>query len=289
MNNTFNFNRFGKLLAMDGKKYLRNFGITLAILCSLNVGTWLLTAVFGFTMPTFVRWMVIYVAVMLATILVPAKAFGDINLPREGVRYAMLPVSNWEKYLSYVLYCILTPVAVVLVSWGIDSLLTLIPVGGFQSFIKSMGVWGLTMDFVAQMSDPSVAFNPSDLGDDFVGFYDMMSKLDSQMVWSYIVGILFSIGLFMMGNLLFKTHKTGKTFGIMMGVSYVLSMIIQSIMLASNFRGFFIPADPNDVNASLSAFSNMTTELMTVSLIVNIVLTVALYIGIFFKLKTQKY
>ena len=287
MNNTFNFNRFGKLLAMDGKKYLRNFGITLAILCSLNVGTWLLTAVFGFTMPTFIRWMVIYVAVMLATILVPAKAFGDINLPREGVRYAMLPVSNLEKYLSYLLYCILTPVAVVFISWGIDSLLTLIPVGGFQNFIKSMGVWGLTMDFITQLSDPSVAFSPSDLGDEFVGFYDMMSKLDSQMVWSYIVGILFSLGLFMMGNLLFKTHKTGKTFGIMIGVSYVISMIMQTIMLTSNFRGFFIPADPNNVN--LSAIGNMTTEFMTISLVLNIVLTLALYVGIFFKLKTQKY
>ena len=288
MNNTFSFNRFGKLLAMDGRKYLRNFGITLAILCSLNIGTWLLTAVFGFTMPTFIRWMVIYVAVMLATILVPAKAFGDINLPREGVRYAMLPVSNWEKYLSYVLYCILTPVAVVLVSWGIDSLLTLIPVGGFQSFIKSMGVWGLTMDFVAQVSDPSGVFNPSDLGDEFVGFCDMMSKFDSQMVWSYIVGILFSIGLFMMGNLLFKTHKTGKTFGIMMGVSYVISMVMQSILFATNFRELLVP-NPNDVNASLLAIGNWTTELMTVSLIVNIVLTIALYVGIFFKLKTQKY
>lgn len=274
---------------MDGRKYLRNFGITLAILCSLNIGTWLLTAVFGITMPTFVRWMVIYVAVMLATILVPAKAFGDINLPREGVRYAMLPVSNWEKYLSYLLYCILTPVAVALISWGIDSLLTLIPVGGFQSFIKSMGVMGVTMDFVAQLADPSGVFNPSDLGDEFVSFYDMMMKLDSQMVWSYIVGILFNMGLFMMGNLLFKTHKTGKTFGIMMGVSYILSMIMQSIMLTSNFRGFLIHADPNDVNGSLSAISNMTSEFMTVSLILNIVLTIVLYVGIFYKLKKQKY
>ena len=180
MNNTFNFNRFGKLLAMDGKKYFRNFGVTLAILCSLNVATWLLTAVFGFTMPTFVRWMVIYVAVFLSCILVPAKAFGDINLPREGVRYAMLPVSNWEKYLSYVLYCVMTPVAVALISYGIDSLLTLLPVGGFRHYIKSLGVMGSTLDFITELgADPSVVFDPSDLTSDYVGLFDMFNKIGS--------------------------------------------------------------------------------------------------------------
>ena len=177
MNNTFNFNRFGKLLAMDGRKYLRNFGITLAILCSLNVGTWLLTAVFGFAMPVFVRWMVIYVAVFLSCILVPAKAFGDINLPRDGVRYAMLPVSNWEKYLSYVLYCIMTPVVVALVSWGLDSLLTLIPAGGFQSFIKSLGMMGAMSDFMSQLADPSGVLDPSDLTEDYYFGLNLMNKL----------------------------------------------------------------------------------------------------------------
>ena len=286
MNNKFNFNRFGKLLAMDGKKYLRNFGITLAILCSLNVGTWLLTAVFGFTMPTFVRWMVIYVAVFLSCILVPAKAFGDINLPREGVRYAMLPASNWEKYLSYMLYCIMTPVVVALLSYGIDSLLTLLPVGGFQSFIKSLGVMGMTMDFMAQVSDPSVVLDPSGLTQDYYDAMNFMERLSSVEVWNYLVGILLAIGFFMMGNLLFKTHKTGKTFGIMMGVSYVVSMLTQTLLFASKgFRGLFI--DP--ANVDFSTISNMTSGLMTFSIIFNALLTIALYVGVFFKLKTQKY
>jgi hypothetical protein len=286
MNNTFNFNRFGKLLAMDGKKYLRNFGVTLAILCSLNVATWLLTAVFGFTMPTFVRWMVIYVAVFLSCILVPAKAFGDMNLPREGVRYAMLPVSNWEKYISYVLYCILTPVAVALISYGIDSLLTLLPVGGFDNYIKSLGMIGAMSDFFAQLADPSGVLDPSDLTQDYYDAINFMERLSSVEVWNYLVAILLAIGFFMMGNLLFKTHKTGKTFGIMMGISYVLNMLIQTIMFASSgFRGLFI--DPTNVD--FSTISNMSSGLMTFSIIFNALLTIALYVGVFFKLKTQKY
>ena len=282
MNNKFDFNRFGKLLAMDGKKYLRNFGITLAILCSLNVGTWLMTAVFGFGMPTFVRWMVIYVAVFLSCILVPAKAFGDINLPREGVRYAMLPVSNWEKYLSYVLYCIMTPVVVALVSWGIDSLLTLIPVGGFQSFIKSLGMVGAMYDFLAQLGDPSVVLDPSGLTEDYMLGLNLMNKVGTIEVWNYLVGFLFMTGFFMMGNLLFKHHKTGISFGIMMGFSYALSTIMQVVMLSPSF--FKLASGVN-----FESIYNMVGSMMWASIIVNAVLTIALYVGIFFKLKTQKY
>ena len=282
MNNKFSFNRFGKLLAMDGKKYLRNFGITLAILCSLNVGTWLMTAVFGFTMPSFLRWMVIYVAVFLSCILVPAKAFGDINLPREGVRYAMLPVSNLEKYLSYVLYCVMTPVVVILVSYGIDSLLTLLPVGGFDSYIKSLGMMGAMSDFFAQLADPSGVLDPSDLTEDYMFGLNLMKKAGTMEVGNYLVGFLFTTGLFMMGNLLFKHHKTGATFGIMMGVSYVTSTIMQVAMFSSNIFNFMS-------DANIESIADMIGSMMWVSIVINVVLTIALYVGIFFKLKTQKY
>ena len=267
---------------MDGKKYFRNFGITLAILCSLNIATWLLTAVFGFTMPTFVRWMVIYVAVFLSCILVPAKAFGDINLPREGVRYAMLPVSNWEKYLSYVLYCIMTPVVVILVSYGIDSLLTLLPVGGFDSYIKSFGMMNTMSDFFKQLADPSVVLDPSDLTEDYMFGLNLMKKVGTMEVGNYLVGFLFTTGLFMMGNLLFKHHKTGATFGIMMGVSYITSTIMQVVMFSSNIFNFMS-------DANIESIADMIGSMMWVSIVINVVLTIALYVGIFFKLKTQKY
>ena len=64
MNNTFNINRFGKVLAFDGRKYIRNFGLTLAILCGLNLVLWILTLIFDFTMPTMPRYMVIYLAML---------------------------------------------------------------------------------------------------------------------------------------------------------------------------------------------------------------------------------
>ena len=77
MNNTFNLSRFGKVLRSDCRKYFRNFGITLAILCGLNLVLWLLTLIFNISMPTIARYAIIYIAELLAIIMVPAKAFGD--------------------------------------------------------------------------------------------------------------------------------------------------------------------------------------------------------------------
>ena len=279
MNNTFNLNRFGKLLAFDGRKYVRNFGITLAILCGLNLVLWLLTLIFGFTMPSLPRYGVIWLAVFLGIILVPAKAFGDINLPREGVSYAILPVSTLEKYLSYVLYCLLTPVVIVIGSWAFDSLLTLLPLGGFDHYIRHVGFLGNMEDFVVEISKMSEAEAAEDVFDarilDFFG---------PAYNYAILLSFIFNAGLFMFGNLLFKTHKTGKTLAATIGISYVVSMIMQIILLA---RGGSLFLNPKNVD--IATIGTLTKSMFLASNILNTVLTVGLYIGLYFKLKNQKY
>ena len=285
MNNTFNINRFGKLLAFDGRKYIRNVGITLAILCGSPIIGWLLTLIFGFTMPTLLRWGGIYLAMLLGIIMVPAKAFGDINLPREGVRYAMLPVSNLEKYLSYVLFCLLTPVVILLGSWAVDSLLTLLPLGGFHQYIKHLGMNGAMQDFITEINSMTDTDVVNDLGDDFPKVFNMFGSAYSI---GMIISLVFNIGLFMLGNLLFKTHKTGKTLACVIGVSYVLSMLMQVFLLS---KGIFpwVNGDTFGISADLDTITHFVNESMSFSNILHAILTIGLYIGIYFKLKTQKY
>ncbi len=279
MNNTFDFNRFGKLLAFDGRKYLRNFGLTLAILCGLNLVLWLLTLIFGFTMPTLPRWMVIYLAIMLGVIMVPAKAFGDINLSREGVRFAMLPVSNLEKYLSYVLFCLLTPVIIIFGSWAVDSLLTLLPFGGFTHYIKNFSIGGIMENFLLEIGEMAGEDLTSDENVDM-----FLNMFGPGYTINMIVGLFFSTGLFMFGNLLFKTHKTGKTLACMIGVSYLLSMVMQIVLIASG-QSFFT----NPENIDVSMISDFTNRSLMINNIMHIMLVIGLYIGLFFKLKNQKY
>ena len=281
MNNTFNINRFGKLLAFDGKKYLRNFGLTLAILCGLNIVMWLLTLIFGFTMPTLPRFIVIYIAFFLGTILVPAKAFGDINLPREGVGYAILPVSTLEKYLSYVCFCLMTPIAIILGSWAIDSLLTLLPFGGFSHYIKHFGFMQIMQDFLMEIGELSGADFSGESIEQYQSIYSLFGPAYN---YSIIIGMIFNVGLFMLGNLFFKTHKTGKTLAVMIGVSYVTSMIMQVVLIA-NGSSLFVHAENIDFN-SIAEFTNSR---FLFSSIFNTILTIGLYIGLYFKLKTQKY
>ena len=281
MNNTFNFNRFGKLLAYDGRKYIRNFGLTLAILCGLNLVLWLLTLIFGFTMPTLPRYGMIWLALFLGIIMVPAKAFGDINLSRQGVQYAMLPVSNLEKYLSYALYCLLTPVIIALGSWILDALLTLLPLGGFEHYICHFGIIGVTEDFIQEMS---VSINKTDITTKEIFDNSIMSVFGPAYHYAMILSLIFNIGLFMFGNLLFKTHKTGKTLACMIGISYVLSMINSVILFA---KGGLLMFTQNI--SDITSLSQFTNGVFLASNIINTILAVGLFIGIFFKLKTQKY
>lgn len=284
MNKLFDIKRFGKVLTVDFRKYTRNFGITLAILCGLTVVLWLLTVIFGFTMPAFVRWCTIYVAVFLGIILVPAKAFGDINLPREGVRFAMLPASNLEKYLSYLLFCLLTPIVIILASWGIDSLLTILPFGGFNHSIRHFGPLSAIKDFMFDMEE----LTETEMQTDF--FTEFSNAFSSGYLYSTIVGLLFQAGIFMFGNLLFKTHKTGKTLAVMIGVSYVLTMIMQVFLVSENIYPWLEEkAMDMDANKSLQFITELTSASMVISNVLHTIVTIGLYIGMFFKLKTQKY
>lgn len=285
MNNAFNINRFGKVLAFDGRKYIRNFGLTLAILCGLNLVLWILTLIFDFTMPTMPRYMVIYLALFLAIILVPAKTFGDINLSREGVRFAMLPASNLEKYCSYVLFCLLTPVIVVFGSWIVDALLTLLPFGGFDHYIRHFGFSGMMNDFFLEIGELTEV---EMTGEGFDVFQNVMNVFGPAYNYSIIIGSVFSLGLFMFGNLLFKTHKTAKTLAVMIGVSYVISLIMQVFFVSKGIYPWMSEASLG-VSADAGDLIDFARGAMSYSNILNTILTVGLYVGLFFKLKTQKY
>lgn len=279
MNNTFNFDRFCKVVSLDVKRYVNQFGLTFLILCALPIVLWLLTLVFGFTMPRIARFGVAYIAVFLSAILVPAKAFGHINLQREGVSFAMLPASSLEKFLSIAILCILTPVLVMACSYGIDSLLVLLPFGGFDDFISG-GVMQSINDYLISIAA---------YGDDVEETKSIISLFDhiaaNEELYMF-VSALFTVGLFLLGNSLFKTHKTAKTLALMIGMSYVASMVMQVFMLSNGEMAEF-RQNPSDFT-----FDKANILIRTVFLsreIIDALLAVGLFVGTFFKLKNQKY
>lgn len=279
MSNTFDFNRFGKVISLDVKRYVSQFGLTFLILSAMPIVLWLFSLAFGFTMPCVARVAITSITVWLSAILVPAKAFGHINLQREGVSFAMLPASNIEKFLSIAILCILTPIAVMACSYGIDSLLTLLPWGGFDKFVSGGVMQSINVYLI------SIAAYGDDVEEtkSIISLFDHIAANEELYMF---VSALFTVGLFLLGNSLFKTHKTAKTLALMIGMSYVASMVMQVFML-SNGEMAELRQNPSDFT-----FDKANILIRTVFLsreIIDALLAVGLFVGTFFKLKNQKY
>lgn len=192
MNNNFNFKRFGQVLAKDWKNYFRNFGISLIVWSCIPVLFWIATLIFGVNMGADGRIAIIACLVYSVLIFVPSKVYGKANLSRDGVNFATLPATNAEKFFSMLIYCsILTPIIVGLGSWAIDTLLTLLPFGGFHQFVALP-----------------------------------KSYLCLQVITIGSSLLMFS-SFFLFGNMVFKKRKAGKTIAWAMLIVFVIAMLFQ--------------------------------------------------------------
>lgn len=192
MNNTFDFKRFGQVLTKDWKDYFRNFGISLIVWSCIPVLFWVTTLIFDFKMDPDGRIGTIAALVFSVLMFVPSKVYGKANLPREGVSFASLPATNAEKFFSMLIYCsVVTPILVGLGSWAIDTLLALLPFGGFNGL---------------------VALPKSELG---------------MLLVTIACSVLMFSSIFVFGNMIFKRRKAGKTIAWTMLIVFVGTMILQ--------------------------------------------------------------
>ena len=193
MNNKFDFKRFGQVVAQDWKLYFRRFGITLLVWACLPIILWITSLVFEKEIDPLARAGFIFAFIVATVMTVPAHVYGKANLSRDGVSFAMLPATSSEKFLSMVLYCsIVTPIFCGLGAWLVDTLMTLLPFGGFNKY-----VFPFDMDY---------------LGHNLL-FVAMLFFLESS--------------LFMLGNMIFKKRKTGKTFAWILLIIFVITLIVQ--------------------------------------------------------------
>ena len=192
MNNIFDFKRFGQVLAKDWKNYFRNFGISLIVWSCIPVLFWITSLIFDINIENGTRFGLIGCLVYSVLIFVPSKVYGKANLSRDGVSFATLPATNAEKFFSMLIYCsVLTPIIVGLGSWAIDTLLALLPFGGFKGFIM---------------------FPKSRLG---------------LILITIACSILLFSSIFLFGNMVFKKRKAGKTIAWGMLILFVITMALQ--------------------------------------------------------------
>ena len=199
MSNTFNIKRFNQVLAYDWKRFIRNFGITLLVWISIPVMFWVTSLVFDFEMDPIVRLFIILGLIAITVMSAPSRIYGKVNLPREGVGFAMLPASSMEQFWSMFLYCsLVTPVLTLVGAWLVDCLMTLLPFGGFKEFIPILDAL------------KGVPF----------GTLVAIAVLLVTTAWA-------ESSIFMFGNMLFKRRKGGKTFGWALLIIFVIVLLFQ--------------------------------------------------------------
>ena len=278
MNNTFSFNRFKNLLLNDGKMYIRNFGTSLIVWCCLNSIFWIGNLLFGTTTESPFRFGMLCVWTALAMMFVPSKVYGHANLSREGVGFAMMPTSSLEKFVSMFLYCaIVTPIVVFFGGYLVDTLLSLFPFGGFE---KPIHLYSLN-ELVRLANDSKGVVRAGDMEFAFTDVFP---------VGVIRTGIYFSIlqwaAIFMLGNMLFKKHKAGKTFACYMGISYVFSMLFGFVFLTNErFEQWLESFEDFPAEEVIRLWHNATIW----GMVFVIIITALLLFFTYRKIKTQKY
>lgn len=278
MNNTFNFNRFKNLLLKDGKMYIRNFGTNLIVICSLNAIFWIFNLLFGTSSDPGFRFGMLFTWTALAMMMVPEKVYGKANLSREGVGFAMLPASSLEKFVSMFIYCaIVTPIIVFFGGYLVDALLSLFPFGGFE---KPIHLYTIN-DFVHMMDNSEGVVQSGNMELSFGDVFPI-----GVMRTSLYMGIIQWAAIFMLGNMLFKKHKAGKTFVCYLGIGYVLSTLFGLVFLTSGRMEQWLETLEDFPADEMIRLSHNATIW---GMIIGIIITGVLLYFTYRKIKTQKY
>ena len=278
MNNTFSFNRFKNLLLKDGKMYIRNFGTSLIVWCCLNAIFWIFNLLFGSsTMPP-VRFGMLCIWTALAMMMVPSKVYGNANLSREGVGFAMMPVSSLEKFISMFIYCaIVTPIVVFFGGYLVDAFLSIFPFGGFEKPIRLYSI----NEIIQMFNDTEGVVRAGEMDFPIEQVFPI-----GVMRTSLYANIIQWSAIFMLGNMLFKKHKAGKTFASYLGISYLISMIMGLVFFNREImEGWIAKFDGMSTEQQIQWFQNATTW----GMVVGIIITVLLLFFTYRKIKTQKY
>lgn len=220
--NTFNFERFGKVVMYDLRKACQNYGYSFLILVMMPaimcLMYFIMTKVMGagFTLPGPWARVILLTFTMVALIVsFPAKVYGGLTDKRFGSDFLMLPASTGEKFVSMVLVtAVITPVLFFLGFLAVDALLVLL--GLFDG--------GTLVSFISRspmMENEYVTINLWNAG-----------------YFSLALNML----VFLLGAIYFRRGKTALTilclFGIGLVFSLLLSIAVPLIFDGSWFENF---------------------------------------------------
>ena len=241
MNNTFDWNRFCKVVNKDFRNMWPMFGTTMIILAALPFAVWLFMTVIGgsdASMPADIRLLMIECVAYIAAIMAPSRMYRTWNLRNEGIYYAMLPASKLEKFISALLFSLIVcPLGVYLGSMVLDVFLTALPFGAWEDWLWQSKVG---FPFILDLGTILSEMAASDYGSEaFRVMY--FGSLYNISCW---LGYIGTVMMFLFTATLFKKHKVLQTILWLYVIEFVLSIILMPVMIAmfgsSDFMDWFM-------------------------------------------------
>jgi len=251
-NEVFSLNRFWRYLKSDFDAFISKYGITLLVISTMPITCDVFTGVFSLMnmgrwegLEVYSRLAFFVMFGMILLISAPAKLYGHITDRKEGSAFLLLPVSRLEKYISMILItCIVMPFIFILIYLGLDVMVCMIDsttdVSVF-SFIYSLE------DFKATLAGVPVE-NLSRLLNNFGSLANPYLYIDDIVQLSLI---------FLLGALIFKTSKTGKTMGSVILISLVFKLGSAPILAhITNIENLYQMGNAGYLDYTSEAFSN---------------------------------
>lgn len=281
MNNTFDWNRFKNLVAMDFRGVWPRFGMSMLIITLIPAAIWILFSLINMSpnvdmeIPAMVRLGFLAAILTLCAVMAPSRMFKTCNLPKDGIYYAMLPASHLEKYLSQLLYCVIVcPLMCLVAGFVVDTLLTLMPFGVYKHYIWEpisylSGTYDADMAAIAEESAEALQLIKFSL---------------SAIIFACILSYLTYSATFLFTNTIFKSHKVLKTILAWLIVSFVLSIIVNPILLH-----FMVTNADNFENVTSEGFVSFYKTIFIVSNVVTAILAAGFFLWTYFRLKRMKY
>ena len=279
MNNTFNINRFGKILKHDGLNFFPNLILALAILWAIPVIVYLFTAL----MPgdeekglidAFSRIDTIATLSTIALIIAPARLYKYCNDSRKGIVYAMLPASTLEKFLSMVIYCVIvTPIIYIVGALAIDTILAILN-GPYEGFAVSY--------YFDSFAKINAVFDKNNImmDESWILYYKSLSP--TFMLILSALGTLTISSIFMFGNMIFKRHKTGKMIGILIIMFIIFMIVLINYAVHTEVLTHNIEDKAEFVKYTIFLIMNAIFY-------AEIIVSALMLFGVYRKIKTQKY
>lgn len=149
MNNTFDIQRFGKMLRHDMRRFSPSYGVVGPMMISLVLFVPLMTFIDGVTgmmdVDASYRLAMMTLITLFDAASLPIQLYANTDRKKRnsGIYYDMLPASKLEKYLSItILSLVLVPVAVMAVNVALDTILVTVHAPYYSQYLWQSGLMG---------------------------------------------------------------------------------------------------------------------------------------------------